>query len=63
MKDDVLKIKTLMERWGCSRSHIYELMKAGKLKTFKVGALRRVHLSEVERFERENSEDRLGTAG
>ena len=44
---------TLTNRWGLSRSTIYQLMLSGKLFSVKIGTSRRVPLSAVEEFERE----------
>ena len=42
----------LAKRWGNSRQHIYDLMKEGKIKSFRSGRHHRIPISEIERFER-----------
>lgn len=37
MTDAPFTPKTLAERWGCSRQHIHNLIKQGKLKGFRLG--------------------------
>lgn len=41
----------LATRWGNSRQHIYDLMREGKLKSFRSGRHHRIPISEIERFE------------
>jgi excisionase family DNA binding protein len=43
----------LATRWGNSRQHIYDLMRKGRLKSFRTGRHHRIPISEIERFERE----------
>ena len=38
-------------RWGCSRQHIYNLIKRGDLKAFKTGRHDRITMAEIERHE------------
>jgi excisionase family DNA binding protein len=42
-------------RWGCSRQHIYNLIKRGDLKAWKTGRHDRITLTEIERIERGDS--------
>jgi excisionase family DNA binding protein len=42
--------KTLAQAWSCSRSHIYDLIAAGKLKRSKWGRSVKIHRTEVERY-------------
>lgn len=45
-------VKTLAERWGCSKQHIYDLIDEGKLRTFSLGdKLTRIAAEEVARWE------------
>lgn len=61
-----LTIKTLAERWDSSTRHVYNLIRDGKLKSFKIGTTRGIRISEteVERWESglANSDDTAGTA-
>ncbi len=45
-------VKMLADRWSCTESHIYSLIRKGKIKTFRIGehSIRILH-TEVERFE------------
>ncbi|RMF00181.1 MAG: DNA-binding protein [Alphaproteobacteria bacterium] len=44
--------KTLAKRWGCSVSHVYDLIHRGELDHFRLGAkLYRIPVDAVERFE------------
>ena len=45
----------LAARWGNSRQHIYDLMKEGRLKSFRSGRHHRIPISEIERLERGDS--------
>ena len=47
----VLTAPELAERWRCGIDSIYRLVKAGKLKAFKIGQDYRFKVSEVERYE------------
>jgi len=44
-------VAQLADRWGCSGSMIYKLIKQGELQTANVGVLIRIAAAEVERFE------------
>lgn len=48
---DVYTIKSLSERWMCSPDVIYDLIREGKLKSFRVGRAIRVSAEEVKRYE------------
>ena len=43
--------KTLAERWGCSKTHVYARIRSGELRHFKFGTLIRIPKDEVERIE------------
>ena len=38
-------------RWGCSRQHIYNLIKRGDIKAFKTGRHDRITFAEIYRIE------------
>jgi len=46
----LLKIPEVMERLGCGRNKVYELMTSGELRSVKFGGCRRVPSDELERF-------------
>ena len=49
---EVFNVRMLAERWGCTESHIYSLIRKGQLRTFKIGEHSiRIRAQEVERFE------------
>lgn len=48
---NILTAPELAERWRCGTDSIYRLVKAGKLKAFKIGQDYRFTMSEVERYE------------
>lgn len=54
---EVLTAPELAERWRCGTDSIYRLVKAGKLKAFKIGTDYRFRESEIERYEEGGSED------
>src|SRR6185312_7309843 len=41
----------LAERWGCSTTHIHNLIRKEQLQAFKIGTLIRIRKEEVERVE------------
>lgn len=43
--------RTLANRWGCSPRHVYKLIEAGALHSFRLGKLIRVAAGEVARIE------------
>lgn len=52
----IFSAKTLADRWACSETTIRTMIKKGDLKTFKIGgALLRIKLSEVLRWENESA--------
>lgn len=56
-KDRLLNIRQVAEKLSCSKSHIYNLINSGHLAAVAVGAGqggKRVYLSEVERFLRQD---------
>ena len=46
-----LSVPQLAARWGCSEGLVRKLIRAGRLQCFRPGALIRIALVEVERFE------------
>ena len=46
----LLRVDEAAERLGLSRSFLYELLAAGRLRGVKIGAARRIPASELERF-------------
>jgi excisionase family DNA binding protein len=60
MPDSLLTIPEAAEALSLSRGSIYNLMKAGKLPTIKIGASRRIESSAIERLLNEAREtDRI----
>lgn len=52
MTDRPYTVAGLAERWGCSREHVYQLIRIGQLQVFRLGGkLLRVSASEVARWE------------
>jgi excisionase family DNA binding protein len=49
-EDKNLSISMGCEYLGIKKTKFYELLKAGAIKTFKIGSRRLVRLSELERF-------------
>jgi excisionase family DNA binding protein len=45
------RVAGLAERWECSDSHIYGLIRSGQLKAFNIGKLVRISAAEVARVE------------
>lgn len=57
MTDRPYSVATLAERWECSRRHIMDMINAGDLRHFRLGAkLLRIPAGEVQRWENENGE-------
>jgi len=44
-------VALLSQRWDCSEQHIYNLIRADKMASFRIGALIRIAAAEVERIE------------
>ena len=44
-------IKSLAERWSCSPDVIYDMIRAGAIKVFRVGRAIRISAAEVARYE------------
>lgn len=44
-------IRTLSEHWDCSPDVLYDLIRKGELKAFKLGSTLRITAEEVDRFE------------
>jgi len=45
------RVHTLAQRWECSESLVYKLIRQGLLRPIRVGTLIRISPEEVERFE------------
>ena len=41
----------LANRWGQSRQHIYDLLAAGQIRSFKSGRSRLIPMAEIQRIE------------
>lgn len=52
MADRPYNAEELGKRWGCSAQHIRDLVRAGKLRSFRAGRLIRIPLAAVLEFER-----------
>jgi excisionase family DNA binding protein len=50
-----LSVASLAERWSCSEGTIRNMIRTGQLGCFRVGALVRIPLVEVQRLESELS--------
>jgi excisionase family DNA binding protein len=44
-------VKMLAEKLGCSRTHVYHLIRNGQIKTFRFGELIRIPAAELERLQ------------
>lgn len=44
-------VKTLAARWSCGQDVIYDMIRTGAIKTFRVGRAIRISAAEVERYE------------
>lgn len=47
----VLTVAQLADRWQCSTDAVYNAIKKGKLKVFRIGCDIRIKEAEVERYE------------
>ncbi len=57
MTDRPYSVSSLAERWDCSRRHIMDMINAGDLRHFRLGAkLLRIPAGEVHRWEDANGE-------
>lgn len=48
-------VSQLAELWGASRSHIYNLVRSGRLASVAIGRTRRIRASAADQFLNENS--------
>ena len=55
MTSEVFTVEELAERWKCAPLTIYNMMKSGKLRGFKLGRGVRIPREAVERYERGES--------
>jgi len=55
MADKAYTITALAERWACSRDVLYDMIRKGELKCFRVGRAVRISAAEVERKEAETT--------
>ena len=44
-------LAALAQRWSCSPDVVYDMLRGGKLRGFKVGANWRISSAEVDRYE------------
>ena len=44
-------VKTLADRWSCSIDVVYDMIRQGCLRTFRVGRALRISPAEVDRYE------------
>ncbi len=51
MEKAVYTILDLAERWSCSKDIVYDLIRRGEIKPFRLGREYRVRAEEVARFE------------
>ena len=51
MTPDVFTVNEVAQRWRCSVDIVYDLLKGGKLKGFKLGGTWRVSADAIRRFE------------
>jgi excisionase family DNA binding protein len=56
-------VATLADRWGCSEGAIRNRIRAGEVRSFKIGALVRIPAAEVERVECLNTLSSVSEAG
>lgn len=52
VSDKALTYEALAERWSCSVSTLYAMVRRGELKTFRIGRATRISATEVARIER-----------
>ncbi len=55
MDNKAYTITTLAERWACGRDVLYDMIRKGELKCFRVGRAVRISAAEVERKEAEST--------
>lgn len=53
--------RTLADHWECSEQHIRDLIKGGKLRSFRIGGLIRISVCEVERVESGSDDAEAGS--
>ena len=51
----IYTIHEVASRWKCSRDVVYDLLKTGKLKGFKVGGLWRIREDAINQYEGGNT--------
>jgi excisionase family DNA binding protein len=57
---DVLSPEQLAEYLGCGRTVVYQLLREGRIRSFKVGRLRRIRATDVDQFIAESVNERNG---
>jgi len=57
-----MSVADVAKRWGCHRSIIYRQIDAGNLAALHIGQAIRLAVTEVERFEAENTSKGRGRA-
>ena len=58
MNASAFTVQTLASRWECSVDVIYDMLRSGKLKGFRVGNSWRIGDREIERYENQEEETR-----
>lgn len=48
-----LSVTQFSSRFGLSRTHVYDLLREGRLQAIRLGTATRIPMSEVERVQRE----------
>lgn len=54
---NILTVAEVASRWRCGTDSIYRMIKAGKLKAFKIGSDIRIREAEVIRYEEGGGEE------
>ena len=56
-RSEMISVGNIAQRWGMSKSFVYQLIEDGKLDAFKFGGSLRVHNSKVVEFEQASKFD------
>ena len=51
MNDKAYTVTSLAERWDCSKDVLYDMLRDGRLRAFRVGKALRISPEEVRRIE------------
>lgn len=57
-----ISVKDLADRWSCPKSTIYQQIRSRGIAALHIGQTIRIPLTEVERFERENTSGAIGNS-